>query len=365
MTDPNDYRLFLDAVERRFGTLDAVRGVTLGVAPGEVVCLLGASGCGKSTTLRMAAGVERPSAGRVFIGGRQVAGGKAFVPPEARGVGLMFQDYALFPHLTVLENVMFGLSGLPKAEREGIAALALDRVGMMPHAKAFPSHLSGGEQQRVALARALAPRPAVLLMDEPFSGLDARLRDTVRDETLAVLKEAGAAVLLVTHDPEEAMRMADRIALMRGGRLVQVGAPEEVYNRPVDVEAAAFFSDLNVFASRVEAARAPTPFGPVPAPGLEEGQAVEVTMRPHAIRIMTGETASSLSAQATVERARLLGAESLIEVALCENAPHAGPCDCGRPIQVVAPGRYLPRRGETVRLGLDPDQVFVFPAQAM
>ena len=218
--------------------------VALSVAAGEVLCLLGPSGCGKSTTLRLIAGIERPDRGEVAIDGVPVAAPGLSVPPEARGTGLMFQDFALFPHLTVAQNIAFGLSG-PRAVRDARVAELLHRVDLPDYGPKAPHMLSGGEQQRVALARAVAPRPPVMLMDEPFSGLDNRLRDGIRDETLALLKEEGAAVLLVTHEPEEAMRMADQIALMRDGRIVQQGAPYNVYSAPVDRAAAAFFSAIS------------------------------------------------------------------------------------------------------------------------
>src|SRR5215510_8950767 len=217
-------RLTYRGVTHRYGAVVAVQDFDLDIAPGEIVSLVGPSGCGKTTLLRLAAGVERPSAGSILINEREVAG-SAFEPPERRGVGLMFQDFALFPHLSNLANVMFGLKSLPNAEAEREARLALERVGLGGHAAQYPHMLSGGEQQRVALARAVAPRPSVLLMDEPFSGLDRSLRDEVREDMLHVLHETRVTCVIVTHDPEEALRMADRIALMRQGTLVQVDVP--------------------------------------------------------------------------------------------------------------------------------------------
>lgn len=216
-----------------------VDGVSLSLRASEVTCLLGPSGCGKSTTLRIAAGVDRQSSGQVVVSDEIVSCENFHIPPEGRGIGLMFQDFALFPHLNVERNVAFGLRG-SKIDKQARVADMLNRVGMSAMANQFPHQLSGGEQQRVALARALAPSPKILLMDEPFSGLDNRLRDEVRDSTLALLKDEGTAVLLVTHEPEEAMRMADQIALMRAGRVVQIGAPYNIYNAPIDLGAAEF-----------------------------------------------------------------------------------------------------------------------------
>ena len=193
-------RLTYESVSHRYGPVEAVKSFSLDIAPGEIVCLLGRSGCGKTTLLRLAAGVEEPTAGRILINDREVAGQAKFLAPEQRGVGLMFQDFALFPHLTNLANVMFGLKSLPNAEAEREARLALERVGLGSHAAQYPHMLSGGEQQRVALARAVAPRPSVLLMDEPFSGLDRRLREQVRTEMLHVLRESRVTCVVVTHD---------------------------------------------------------------------------------------------------------------------------------------------------------------------
>ena len=238
MPDSTPLRLEVSHLSRAFGGRRVVDDVTLTVAAGQVTCLLGPSGCGKSTTLRIIAGVERTDQGEVRIDGRVVEGPGVHVPPEARSVGLMFQDFALFPHLTVAENVGFGLRA-DRAEKARRVGELLEKVDLSGFDRKHPHELSGGEQQRVALARALAPRPRVMLMDEPFSGLDNRLRDGIRDRTLELLKEEGAAVLLVTHEPDEAMRMADEIALMRQGRIVQKGAPYNVYNAPVDKAAAA------------------------------------------------------------------------------------------------------------------------------
>ena len=238
-------RLTFDDLSRRCGATLALDHVSLDIAPGEILCLLGPSGCGKSTLLRIAAGVERPSAGRVLLDEQEVGGPERFVPPEKRGVGLMFQDFALFPHLSILDNAAFGLKSLTRREAKAEAHAALDRVGLAHYANEYPHILSGGEQQRVALARAIAPRPSVLLMDEPFSGLDPRLREKMREETLAILHQTRATSIVVTHDAEEAMPMGDRVALMRAGRIVQTGDALDLYRAPKDILAARTFSDLN------------------------------------------------------------------------------------------------------------------------
>jgi iron(III) transport system ATP-binding protein len=234
-------RLTFEDVSKRYGESLALDQVCLDVPPGEVLCLLGPSGCGKTTLLRIAAGVERPTTGRVLL-----------VPPEKRGVGLMFQDFALFPHLTIQQNVAFGLRSLTRSEANSEALAALTRVGLADYANEYPHILSGGEQQRVALARAIAPRPSVLLKDEPFSGLDPRLRERMREETLAILHETRATSIVVTHDSEEAMRMGDGVVLLRKGRVVQSGRPLDLYRAPKDILAARTFSDLTEVPARIE-----------------------------------------------------------------------------------------------------------------
>ncbi|PVB63674.1 ABC transporter ATP-binding protein [Labrenzia sp. 011] len=275
--------LVFEGVSHDYDGVSSVRDLSLSIAPGEILCLLGHSGCGKTTLMRIAAGVERQSHGRVLINGREIAGDTVFLPPEKRGVGLMFQDYALFPHMNIVSNVMFGLTNMPKKDARTAALAALRRVGLADYAADYPHSLSGGEQQRVALARALVPRPGILLMDEPFSGLDKRLRDSVRDETLAVIRETRATCIIVTHDPEEAMRMGDRIALMRRGRLVQHGTAADLYKDPVDLFSARFFSELNQFEGHVTSAGIETPLGILAGEGLARGQKVDVCVRPQGI----------------------------------------------------------------------------------
>ncbi|WGI70003.1 ABC transporter ATP-binding protein [Neorhizobium petrolearium] len=272
-------RLTFEDIRHAYHGKETIRGISLTAEPGEVLCLLGPSGSGKTTLLRIAAGLEAQSHGRVTIDNREVAGPDVFLPPEKRGVGLMFQDFALFPHMTVLENIRFGLTALTAREAIAEAGAALRRVGLSHYAEKYPHALSGGEQQRVALARALAPRPGVLLMDEPFSGLDSRLKDAIRADTLTILKESRATAIVVTHDAEEAMRMADRIALLKDGRLVQVGTPDDLYRRPSSLFSAGFFSEINEFDGVVRNGRVVTPLGNVSAGDIGEGREVSVAVR--------------------------------------------------------------------------------------
>jgi iron(III) transport system ATP-binding protein len=354
-------RLEVQGLTRRFGGAPVVDDLSLSVAAGQVTCLLGPSGCGKSTTLRMIAGVERPEAGRVVIDGTPVSAPGLHVPPEARSVGLMFQDFALFPHLTVAANVAFGLTGDRPARARRVDEL-LERVNLTGFAAKYPHALSGGEQQRVALARALAPRPRVMLMDEPFSGLDNRLRDGIRDTTLDILKDEGTAVLLVTHEPDEAMRMGDEIALMRKGRIVQRGSPYNIYNAPVDRAAAAFFSDVNVIPGVSRGALTETPFGSFLTPGHADGGAVEIVIRPQHIKIDFDRAGrgpdptaqDGTAARGVVQRARFLGRESLVDFAM----------DAGNlRLSAAVPGVFLPKAGTALWLMIRRDRCFVFPAE--
>jgi iron(III) transport system ATP-binding protein len=235
-------------ISKSFGATRAVGEVTLEIARGELMAVLGPSGCGKTTLLRLIAGFEAPDGGSVEVGEETVAGPGRLVPPERRRVGMVFQDYALFPHLSVEANVAFGLTRRPREERDSLTRRTLELVGLQHKARRHPHELSGGERQRVALARALAPEPEVVLLDEPFSNLDATLRADLRREVELILRDAEATSLLVTHDQEEALSLADRLAVMREGRIVQVGEPEEVYGRPASRWAAQFVGEVNVLA---------------------------------------------------------------------------------------------------------------------
>jgi len=352
-------RLEIRNLIRRFDGRAVVDDVSLKVMPGQVTCLLGPSGCGKSTTLRMIAGVEMQDSGEIYVDGRLICDTVFRIPPERRSIGLMFQDFALFPHLSVADNVAFGLHGKAGQKRARVEEL-LKRVDLLRLIDAFPHQLSGGEQQRVALARALAPRPRIMLMDEPFSGLDNRLRDDIRDETLEILKDEDAAVLLVTHEPDEAMRMADEIALMRDGRIVQQGAPYNVYNAPLDKQAVAFFSDINVIRGTVQGALTDTPFGQFLAPGVPDGADVDIIIRPQHLKIDFDRHGQGplptpqdgVAARGVVERARFMGSESLVEFKMDYD---------GSILKATVPNVFLPSIGKELWLTIRRDRCFVFP----
>ena len=356
MTTP---RLEIKDISKSYAGRKVVDDVSLSIAPGQVMCLLGPSGCGKSTTLRIIAGVDIQDSGTIHVDGALVCDTVTRVPPEGRSIGLMFQDFALFPHLSVAENVGFGLAGGARRHAPRIKEL-LDKVGMSRHINSYPHELSGGEQQRIALARALAPRPKIMLMDEPFSGLDDRLRDDIRDETLSVLKDEGAGVLLVTHEPTEAMRMADEIALMRDGQIVQRGAPYNIYNAPVDLQAASFFSDINVISGKVKGALTDTPFGQFLTPGLAEGTQVDIGIRPQHLKIDfdrhgRGPNPTPMEgtpARGIVKRARFMGSDSLVEFVMDYD---------GTVMRAQVPSVFLPKEGTALWIMIRRDRCFVFP----
>ncbi len=342
--------LVFDNISHDYDGVDSVKDMSLSIAPGEILCLLGHSGCGKTTLMRIAAGVERQSRGKVLINGQEIAGDAVFQPPEKRGVGLMFQDYALFPHMSILANVMFGLTNMQKKEAKIAALGALGRVGLADYAADYPHALSGGEQQRVALARALVPRPGILLMDEPFSGLDKRLRDSVRDETFAVIRETRATCIIVTHDPEEAMRMGDKIALMRRGRLVQHGTAADLYKNPVDLFAARFFSELNQLRGRVTSAGVETPLGILPSNGFSPGLNVDVCVRPQGI--VLGK-AGLCGVPGRIRSKRFVGEVDLLSI-IVDGMDH--------PLQARVRAGSSWDTGMDVAVSTDPKDVLVFPS---
>lgn len=346
-----------ESISHNYDTTRALHDINLTIASGEIVCLLGQSGSGKTTLLRIAAGIEAPQSGRFLVDGQEYGAPDRLVPPEKRGIGLMFQDFALFPHLTVLKNVMFGLTALSSAIGRNEAMLALERVGLSQHADLYPHHLSGGEQQRVALARSIAPRPGILLMDEPFSGLDQRLRDSVRDETIAILREMRATCLMVTHDPEEAMRVADRILLMKHGQIVQDGTARELYYQPVDLASAQFFSEVNLLEGEIVDEAVITPVGTFPAEGKSNG-AASVCIRFQGVRMTpVTDQSSPISAKlGRVLRRRFLGEVDLVDTAV-EGLDN--------PLQARIRNADNLKPGTEVFVSFDPRDILVFEKEEL
>ena len=324
--------------------------ISLTVEPGEVLCLLGPSGSGKTTLLRIAAGLIEGATGTVKIDGLVVADDKTFVPPDKRGVGLVFQDYALFPHLTILQNVEFGLTALSRSEAKTQALRILSRVGLEDRASQYPHVLSGGEQQRVALARALAPRPGILLMDEPFSGLDSRLRDSIREQTIELLRETRSTAIIVTHDAEEALRVGDHVALIQDGKLVQYGEAKDLYYRPKNLFAAGFFSEINVIPSTSSNGIATTAFGQcqcdesMPDNCYAAIRLTDITVRPY--------TDGDKDRVGRVTLRRFIGTSELLEIRLES---------LDVPISVRIKAGELPEEAKLVSLSVDPNLMMIFP----
>lgn len=272
--------LVVAGIQKRFGSAVAVDGVDLVVGEHEVVCLVGPSGCGKSTVLRMVAGLVRPDRGEIRLGEQVLDAGSVSVAPERRGIGIVFQDHALFPNLTVGDNVAFGLMHLERPARRPRAASMLELVGLGRHVDRFPHELSGGERQRVALARALAPEPALLLLDEPFASLDHNLRVQVRAEVLRILRATGTPSVFVTHDQSEALALGDRVVVLRDGRVEQAGTPQEVFHAPVNRFVATFMGDADFLPATVDDGLVRTELGARPLPGKSPVGPVELMLRP-------------------------------------------------------------------------------------
>ena len=273
--------------------LPVVEDLCFEVYTGEIFALLGPSGCGKTTTLRLIAGFERADAGEICVEGRCFEGSKTHLPPEARDIGIVFQEYALFPHLNVLENVAFGLKKLPAKLRDERAMTVLEMVGMTVFKDRKPHQLSGGQQQRVALARSIAPNPKLILLDEPFSNLDAGLRHSTREEIRVLLKNAGMSAVFITHDREEALCFADRLAVMHDGRIEQIGTPETVYRRPQTPFVADFLGATNLIDGEAEGDCAETPLGRFQIAPSARGK-VLLSVRPeHLIMVQSDATGQS------------------------------------------------------------------------
>ena len=302
--------LVLSGLRKSYGDVLAVASVDLAVEAGTICALLGPSGCGKTTTLRMIAGLERPDAGEISVGDRRLNGPGEFVPPERRRIGMVFQDYALFPHLDVAGNVGYGLGRRPDKRR---VAEVLDLVGLRGEADRPVHELSGGQQQRVALARALAPTPELVLLDEPFSNLDATLRDRLRSEVREILADAGVTALFVTHDQAEALSIADTVAVMNEGRIEQIGSPEEVYSRPASRWVASFLGEIEVVPGDASNGAVECELGSLRVEHVNEGP-VDVLIRPESVAI--GLSGPQDAPAAEVVSRRYYGHDQLVALRL-------------------------------------------------
>ncbi|MEO1250755.1 MAG: ABC transporter ATP-binding protein [Pseudomonadota bacterium] len=336
--------LSLIDITHRFGDVTAVREASLEAAAGEIVCLFGASGCGKTTLLRIAAGLEPLQAGEVRIDGARIAAPGRATPPEKRAIGFVFQDYVLFPHMTAAQNVAFGVSGSGRAAREK-AGEELAAVGLAGFEKRFPHELSGGQQQRVAIARALARRPRALLLDEPFASIDAVLRRRLREDLRRLLKARGVAVVLVTHDPEEALALGDRIALMRAGAIVETASPEGLFKAPRTPEGAGIFPECQRLEGEIRDGFIRTAFGQAPAAGRADGPGVAI--------IRAGAASASLDPAGSLQvvDVRFAGPDWRV---------YLGADDKGEALRVAASSP--PEPGARMRVEFDPAGVFVFSA---
>lgn len=275
----------LRGVSKRFEShVAVVNHASFSVGQGQIMALLGASGCGKTTTLRLIAGLERPDEGEIWLNGRCIANATQWMPPERRNIGMMFQDYALFPHMNVYANINFALKNWRRVERRARVAELLSLVDLTDYARRFPHQISGGQQQRAALARALAPRPDVVLLDEPFSNLDAALRKTTREEVRDILKNAGATTIFVTHDQEEAMSIADVVAVMKAGNILQIGTPREIYLYPARRDVAEFIGQTNFLSATARGECADCILGNLLLQKSAQGK-VDVLIRPELITL--------------------------------------------------------------------------------
>jgi iron(III) transport system ATP-binding protein len=338
--------LALEKVSKVYDATRAVDGISFELKQGEILSLVGPSGCGKTTTLRLIAGFERPTSGIIGLNGKPVAGDNVWLPPEKRGVGLVFQDYALFPHLSVGDNVAFGLKD--KAPKDKVGAL-LELVSLAGLERRFPFQLSGGQQQRVALARALAPNPAVLLLDEPFSNLDADLRLAVREEILSILRRANVTTIIVTHDQEEAFALADKVAVLNKGRLEQVGTPDELYHHPATPFTAAFIGRSNFVPVQWDGKRLTSPLGILPLPAqLVPPGTYEVLIRPHQL------ISHPEGVLAVVKERRFSGPETIYRLYLVETEQY---------LEWHTLDRY--NVGDTIRLTVNLPESLLFERRMM
>ncbi len=355
----DDVVLDLEGVTKNFGAECAVEALSLSVHDGELVTLLGPSGCGKTTLLRCIAGLERLDAGRIVLDGEDLAGQHTHVAPEDRDIGLVFQDFALFPHLTARENVAYGINDWPREERTARVDDLLELVDLADQGEAPPDELSGGQRQRIALARSLAPEPSVLLLDEPFSNLDEAQRVRMREEVRRILKAAGVTAVSVTHDQEEAMSIADRVAIMADGRLEQVGHPATVFEQPRSRFVADFLGHASFIPGEVAGDVVDTPIGPIPLEQINgltaayEGSAIDVLLRPDDIAALG---APADRADGIVSYRRYLGPSILYRIELESGETvealhnHSDEVDLDEPVSIHLTAEHdlawFPREGD-------------------
>jgi len=344
-------RVELTNVSRFFENVKAVCDLTFSIMEGEFFSLLGPSGCGKTTTLRLIAGLDRPNSGVVTIGQEIVANDKVWVVPEKRGIGIVFQDYALFPHMTVYQNIAFGLKGFSREEIRNRVMHILAVVGLIGLGERYPHELSGGQCQRVALARSLAPSPKVILLDEPFSNLDADLREELRIETKCILKENGTTTILVTHDQEEAFSLSDRVGVLNQGRLEQIGTPAEIYHRPSSRFVADFVGKADFITGIVDKGMVLSGIWKLPVSCEKETVAREVDLmiRPDDVDFVVDP-----SGNAIITEARFLGASIMYKLQLAD----------GIIIHSLKPSTQVISPGTRVHLSVDTAHVVIFPRNA-
>lgn len=338
--------VLLKDISKTFGSVTAIHELMLEIKKGEFFSLLGPSGCGKTTILRLIAGLERPDKGSISIGDRVVAGAQ-WVQPEKRRIGLVFQDYALFPHMTVFKNIAFGLTGCSKNELKQKVMELLDMVGLTEMANRYPHELSGGQQQRVALVRALAPSPDVMLLDEPFSNLDADLRAELRTETRRILKEKGTTAILVTHDQQEAFSLSDRIGVLNNGRLEQVGTPDEIYHRPLSRFVADFVGRADFVSGRIEEGSIISGIGVflLTEPLDIKNNDVDIMIRPDDVDFVI-----DTEGNATIIEAQFLGPQIIYKLLL----------STGNVIHSIKTSSRIFPLGSKVRVMVDPAHIVVF-----
>ncbi len=341
------------SVSKRFGDVKAVDSVSLALHPGEIVAILGQSGCGKTTLLRLIAGYEELDSGEVEVGGHTVSSASEHAPPERRGIGMVFQEYALFPHMTVAQNVGFGLRGMSARDRRRRIWDALSLVELLGFEERFPHELSGGQQQRVALARTLAPSPLAVLLDEPFSNLDAGMRLAVRQDVVAILRAKSIAAVFVTHDVEEAFAIADRIGVMVEGRLVQTDAPDALYSAPCGIDVARLVGDCDFIDGVMRGGAVDTSIGMLRAEcadgRIRDGGAALVMVRPQDLRIDADADSACV-----VAAHEFHGADTVLTAQM----------PCGGTVRCRQPGYSPLTTGARVRLTPSEGKVFrVFPAE--